>query len=169
MQKRKVFLLLVAVFLLPMLVLGQRVTAVTEEQELAIKEHCDVIKDNLKDLQRRDSRARVYLGRYYETMYNKFIVPLNIRLVENNLSGTSFINNQNEFNEVRSSFVADYVDYQRSLEELVGTDCKSEPERFYNKLVIVRERRAIVSSDTKRLRSLAGKHVDLVLTLEVKL
>lgn len=143
--------------------------AISDEQRVAIKDHCAIIKDNLKDLQRRDSRTRVYLGRYYEILYNKFIVPLNIRLVENNLSGLDFINNQNEFNRARSTFVTEYVEYQRVLEDLVGTDCKTEPERFYDKLVMVREKRAAVAGDVTKLRKLAAKHVSLVKELEVKL
>lgn len=144
-------------------------SAISETQETAIRQHCDTIRDDLKSLQRSDSRARVYLGRYYETILSKFIMVLGVRLVENNLSNTSFINNQNDFNKTRTNFTIDYIEYQKSLEELVNLDCKSEPARFYDQLVDVRAKRAIVADDTVKLRRLADQHSQLVMTLEESL
>ena len=139
----------------------------TQAQIVVIQDRCDAIHEELKVLQRNDSRARVYLGRYYETILNRFITPLNVRLVENNLSSTSFINNQNDFNKARTNFMIDYVEYQKGLEDLVAADCKENPEQFYEKLVDVRTKRATVADDTARLRKLAGKHLDLVKELKV--
>ena len=145
------------------------VSAITETQKNAIYDHCEAIRDNLKDLQRSDSRVRVQLGRYYETILSKFIVPLNVRLVENNLPGSGLINNQNDFNATRSSFIDSYIDYQKGLEELTLFDCKAEPERFYEKLVEVRAKRATVAEKTAKLKKLAGAQVKLVQELETKL
>ena len=139
----------------------------TQAQIVVIQDRCDAIHEELKVLQRNDSRARVYLGRYYETILNRFITPLNVRLVENNLSSTSFINNQNDFNKAWTNFMIDYVEYQKGLEDLVATDCKENPEQFYEKLVDVRTKRATVADDTARLRKLAGRHLDLVKELKV--
>ncbi len=157
--------------------LGSRVMAVEdvsseevpEAKVVAVREHCDTIKDELRALQRSDSKARVYLGRYYETIIGKFITPLNVRLVENGLSSTSFINNQNDFNKTRTNFVIDYIEYQKGLEELVAMDCKVEPKKFYEKIVNVRARRAVVAEDVVRFRKLAERHVGLVEELEAKL
>ena len=44
------------------------VSAISETKEKAIIMKCDVIHDNLKEIQRSDSRARTYLGGYYETI-----------------------------------------------------------------------------------------------------
>lgn len=153
------------------IVLGLNVTtvpvlAISETQEVAIRERCDAIKDDLKVLQRSDSRARVYLGRYYETILSKFVTSLNVRLVENNLSNTSFINNQNDFSKTKTNFTIDYIEYQKELEKLTGIDCRSVPGEFYNQLVVVREKRAVVADDVIKLRNLAIKHVDLVTTLK---
>ena len=120
---------------------------ITSEQKTTIVDHCDTMKDNLKSLQRTDSRARVYLGRYYETILTDFITPLNIRLVENNISDAKLLDNQTNFAAKRSVFNYDYISYQQSLEELVNTNCKTEPEKFYEKLVITREKRKIVKKD----------------------
>ena len=141
----------------------------TQAQIVVIQDRCDAIHEELKVLQRNDSRARVYLGRYYETILNRFITPLNVRLVENNLSTTSFIDNQNDFNKTRANFMIDYVEYQKGLEELVAMNCKESPEQFYEKLVNVRAKRATVADDTVKLKKLASKHGELVKGLKVKL
>lgn len=135
---------------------------ITSEQKTIIVDHCDTMKDNLKSLQRTDSRARVYLGRYYETILTDFITPLNIRLVENNISDAKLLDNQTNFAAKRSVFNYDYISYQQSLEELVNTNCKTEPEKFYEKLVITREKRKIVKKDAAKMRDLTDEQKKLV-------
>lgn len=135
---------------------------ITDEQRTIIVDHCDAIKDNLKLLQRTDSRTRVYLGRYYETILTNFITPLNLRLVENNISNAKLLDNQTNFATRRTSFVNDYIAYQQALEELVSVDCKSEPVKFYEKLIVVREKRSSVNKDVSKLRSLTDEQVKLV-------
>lgn len=135
---------------------------ITSEQKTTIVDHCDAMKDSLKSLQRTDSRARVYLGRYYETILTNFITPLNIRLVENNISDAKLLDNQTSFASRRSSFNNNYISYQQSLEELVNVDCKSEPEKFYEKLLVTREKRKIVKKDVSKMRGLVDEQKKLV-------
>lgn len=137
-------------------------TTATDARKNVIQDHCDAIKDNLRYLQRADSRARVYLGRYYETILSNFIMPLNIRLVENNISNTKLLENQTNFATRRERFVSDFISYQQALEELVNIDCKNEPDKFYEKLVGVREKRASVNRDVARLREFTDVQVKLV-------
>ncbi|MBQ3293373.1 hypothetical protein IJG93_03710 [Candidatus Saccharibacteria bacterium] len=135
---------------------------ITAEQKTTIVDHCDAMKDSLKSLQRTDSRARVYLGRYYETILSNFITPLNIRLVENNISNTKLLDNQTNFAARRTNFNDDYISYQQSLEELVNINCKSEPEKFYEKLLVTREKRKIVKKDVSKMRGLTDEQKKLV-------
>ncbi|MBR3323939.1 hypothetical protein IKG24_00140 [Candidatus Saccharibacteria bacterium] len=146
---------------------GEAEPSVTEEQKNIIIDHCDTIKDSLKSLQKADSRTRVYLGRYYETILSNFMVPLNIRLVENSISNTKLIENQTNFANRRDRFNSDFISYQQALEELVNINCKNEPERFYTKLVIAREKRAIVSRDVTKLKGFTDEQVKLVQELKV--
>ena len=138
------------------------VGAVTEGQENAIKDHCDTIKESLRLVQRDDSRARVYLGGYYENILTKYITPLNVKLVESNLSNASFVENQNKFATTRGAFATDFVNYQKGLEELTQMDCKVEPGKFYEKLVSVRKKRKVVEQDVKKMREIITEHVKLV-------
>lgn len=143
--------------------------AVSEGQKTAISENCDKIKETLRTVQHQDSRTRVYLGRYYETILSKYITPLNVRLVENNMLSSELMDSQDSFTKMRSSFIIDYIEYQKRLEELVAMDCKTEPKSFYEKLVKVRESRKVVESDTVELKELIMNQLGLVRQLKEKL
>ena len=167
--KRASFVLIASVFLAGFL--GLAVFAEGEEnaennltdvQINTIIDHCDTMKDNLKSLQRVDSRTRVYLGRYYETILTNFITPLNLRLVENNFSNPALLENQTNFANRRNVFVTDFILYQQALEELVNVNCKNEPVRFYEKLLVARERRKIVNKDATKLKAMADEQMKLV-------
>ena len=141
------------------------VMAISEGQSNLIKNKCDSIQEDLKQLQVDDSRVRVYLGALYERVLTKYIVPLNVRLVENSISDVDFIENQNNFVAAKIAFVDDFVNYQRSLEELTLIDCKKNTESFYQKLTVVREKRAIMAKDVTKLSGLMTKQKSLVLSL----
>jgi hypothetical protein len=166
-MKKNVLLLLICVVMCGFW--GSSALAISETRAASIVENCDTIKEDLKNLQRSDSRARVYLGRYYETILNRFITPLNVRLVENSLSSTGFIDGQNNFYRKRADFIADYIEYQKGLEELVSMDCREGAENFYEKLTSVREKRARVAYDVERLRKLAEEYRGFVNELWSKL
>ena len=138
------------------------VQAISPNQGAAIVEHCDTIKDELKKVQKEDARVRVYLGGYYETILTKFITPLNVRLVENNLSSAGLVENQNNFAGTKTLFANDFIAYQQGLEELVGLDCRQEPEKFYDKLTTVRQKRKIMVQDVLKMRNLISEHMRLV-------
>lgn len=140
--------------------------SLTETQKNTIIDHCDTIKDSLKSLQRVDSRTRVYLGRYYETILTNFITPLNLRLVENNISNTRLLDNQANFAAKRGNFVNDFISYQQALEETINVDCKKEPVRFYEKLTVAREKRKNVNKDVNVLRKITDEQVKLVENLK---
>ena len=165
MKNLKRFSVLVIVFL-PILLVGNvfadEGSNLTDSQRTIIIDHCDTIKDSLKSLQRVDSRSRVYLGRYYEAILTNFITPLNLRLVENNISNSKLLDNQTNFANRRTSFVNDFITYQQALEELVHTDCKNQPDKFYEKLVSVREKRKVVNRDVTKLREFTDEQKKLV-------
>ncbi|MBQ8156621.1 hypothetical protein IJ101_02430 [Candidatus Saccharibacteria bacterium] len=141
----------------------------TSSQKTSIVDNCSAIKDSLRAVQREDSRIRVYLGRYYESILTKFVTPLNVRLVENSISDTSLIANQEQFVDRRTVFISDYIVYQQALEDLVSTDCKSEPQKFYDKLEITREKRETVNQDVAKMSELTNRQVKLVTKLKDEL
>ncbi len=145
-----------------------RVMAITESQSEAIVDNCASIKEKLRSVQKNDAKVRVYLGGYYESILTKFIVPLNVRLVENNLSNAELVENQNNFASVKALFSSDFINYQQELELLVSMDCRKDPEEFYEKLDIVRQKRKTMVQDVLRVRSIISQHVRLVEKLKGK-
>lgn len=164
----KKIVLLVCMFVLAFCQVGV-VGAISKAQENAIKTHCEEIRGDLGSVQKTDARTRVYLGGYYETILSKFIMPLNVRLVENNLSNAGFVENQNKYAEARNLFMNDFVSYQQGLEELIAIDCENHPSEFYEKLDTVRQQRKIVEQDTLKIRNLISEHIKLVNQLKGKL
>ncbi|MBQ3296512.1 hypothetical protein IJH01_00040 [Candidatus Saccharibacteria bacterium] len=151
------------------LAVGTPALAINEVQETAVKERCDTIKEALKETQKEDARARVYLGAFYEKILTDFITPLNVRLVENNLSTPELVENQNKIADTRTLFMSDFVNYQQDLEELTMMNCREKTEDFYNKLIKVRQKRKIVEQDTLKMRNLISEHVKLANQIKGKL
>ncbi len=149
------------------MITGVNVSAAPQAE--LVQERCDAVQNRLKVVQRDDARARIYLGRYYETILDRFITPMNMRLAENTLLDVKFTNNQNYFVKTRESFMIDYTQYQRELEDLTATDCKKEPEVFYRKLEQVRGWRKSVEEDVAKLRKLTDENKELVTGLKGRL
>lgn len=142
---------------------------VPEEKLQIISAHCDEIRENLRRVQREDSIVRTHIGPYYNTVLTKFMKPLNLRLVENNLTEQRLFDNQSNFATAQESFRSNYSDYQRALEELAVMDCVNEPGKFYTKLTTVREKRKIVAGDASKMRKLVTDQMTIVKELKAKL
>jgi hypothetical protein len=95
-------------------------------------------------------------------------VPLNVRLVENNLPSADLVENQNDFADTKVVFTNDYIEYQQNLEELVAMDCKNQPAEFYEKLVKVRQKRKTMEQDVMKMRTLITKQINAVNNLMSK-
>lgn len=125
----------------------------TKDQAAKISANCSSIRQSLKNLQRSDSRARTYFGAIYETFSSKYLKPLNLRLVNNDISSPDLVKLQTAFATTRADFSDDFIDYSKSLEELIAIDCRLDPATFYQKLLDTREKRAQVAEDLKNLNS----------------
>lgn len=138
----------------------------TEEQEGAISQNCKSIKQSLKNLQKTDSRTRVYLGSIYQTVLTNFITPLNLRFVRNNIPDNALVDDQSDITSARDNFAHDFVTYSQNLEELIAIDCQNHPADFYSKLEATREKRLAVSEDVKILKQLISDHIDTVMKIK---
>ena len=149
--------------------LAMPVSAISEAQKNAIVDHCVAIRIDLNALLHSNAAMWGSLMKHYDKILNKFITPLNVRLVENTLSNDSLINNQNSFAKMKATFTIDYVEYQKALDSLIGVDCKKEPERFYRKLDGVREKRKIVAEDVAKMKKMMDTQFSLVNGLREKI
>ncbi len=141
--------------------------ALSEVQQGAISQNCATIKQSLTQLQKVDSRTRSYLGTTYETLANKFITPLNLRLVKNNRPTLSSI--QSDFSGEQNKFKTSYTDYMKELESLIAIDCKTSPQDFYSKLEKVREKRLKLRETTIKLSKIADDQYKAVVKLREEL
>lgn len=153
--------------LLMTVILSTPADALTEYQSKAISQNCSTMQKSLSQLQKVDSRTRSYLGTTYETIANRFIIPLNLRLVKNNRPVLSNI--QADFIAEQNNFRTKYTDYMRELEALIVTDCKNQPEEFYRKLTETRIRREELRQSTVKLSDLAEQQYAAVLDLRSQL
>lgn len=140
---------------------------ISKEEMNAIVSNCSTIKQSLSQLQKADSKTRTYLGTTYETIAGKFITPLNLRLVRNNRPTLSEI--QSDFSAEQTKFRDSYTEYMREMETLTAINCQTEPEKFYNQLVVVRERRAKVRLAVEELNQLTTAQYQAVVKLQKEL
>ncbi len=141
----------------------------TNEERDAVVQNCSNIKQSLAKLQHSDSRTRTYLGTAYESINGRFITPLNLRLVKNNIPSAELFQVQSKFAAAQADFRGDYIDYMRELESLITVDCVLQPQEFYDKLEIVRDKRAKLRSDTQELAELAQEQYKSVEELQKSL
>ena len=132
-------------------------------------ENCAKIKEDLVNIQHADARARLYLGRHYETILNKFIVPLNLRLVENSISDADLVANQGDFKNYLQDFRNDYISYQQGLEELVAFNCEEDSARFIEKINDTRVKQQTVVGDVSKLRQAMTRQLEYVKNLKERI
>lgn len=134
------------------LIISTPVEGLSEAQRGAISQNCSTIRQSLEQLQKVDSKIRISLGTTYETIATKFITPLNLRLVRNNLPTLSTI--QSDFTLGQAAFRSSYTDYMRAMEELMAIDCRTEPDHFYDTLVKVRKQREALRESVDHMSAL---------------
>ncbi len=136
--------------------------AIDDTQKGAIAQNCGTIQQNLRNLQRVDSKTRTYLGSVYESVANDFLIPLNLRLVRNNQPEAILSNIQSDFTGEQLRFKSLYTEYMREMEALLATSCQSEPEKFYDQLQKTREKRQDLQKSTNILLNLTKEQVKTV-------
>lgn len=139
----------------------------SDNQRDAVSQNCSNIKQSLTQLQKVDSRTRTYLGTTYETILTRFIIPLNLRLVKNNRPSLPTV--QYDFTAEQVKFRDSYTDYMRELENLINIDCSVQPDDFYARLEVVRDKRSILRETTVRLAQLADEQYRIVRDLRSSL
>ncbi len=128
-----------------------------EELYGGISQYCGTLKQTLTAISHDDSRMRAELGAYYEKIANTYIIPLNSRLVKNNQPNVELLEIQKQFAEEREKFNENYIEYARQMEKLIATNCKNEPEKFYEQLVELRRERAEVNECSRKVEEIIEK------------
>lgn len=155
---RKTFAIVSAVILVASAVNPVCAQTISDEQQGLISSNCASIKLQLQNVERLGSKSRQHLGAQYESVLTNLIINLNLRLVKNNRANAEIAEQQIKLSSERDTFKSKFTDYSRELESLKNTDCKSDPQHFYNKLLSVRAKRSEISDSMKRLREIIGEH-----------
>ena len=108
------------------------------------------IVEKLKNLQKIDSRTRVFLGKQYEKLLTYYIMPLNIGFVKSNISATNLVDLQTQISSERESFNRMFVEYSQVLEGLITTSC-DDGDGFLDKITKVREKRQKLNGKVKEM------------------
>ena len=130
-----------------------------------ISQNCASIKLQLQRTQKEDSRMRVHLGAQYETISANLMQNLNIRLVRNNMSDPNLAEQQIAFASERDRFKDEFTSYSQELDKLIKIDCKTDPQKFYDKLQSVRSKRDELYKTTQRLRTIVTTHHSTINTM----
>lgn len=169
MSKRRFRVLVCTIMALILATGGGMALALSEDQQGAISQNCNTIKQSLQNLQRVDSKTRTFLGSTYETLSVDFLTPLNLRLVKNNRPNADLSSIQSNFTNSQTEFKNLYTEYMREMENLINTDCKTEPSKFYDQLETTRNKRRELEKKTDDILKLIKDQVSTVKKLTEEL
>ena len=124
-----------------------------------VKANCRAVQSVLNQMEKADAALRINQGRVYNELLNLFYA-MNTRLLSNKISLPNLVSLTSEFESVLGEFRANYNSYDDALGDLVGAKCQEEPMAFYDKLVKVRDERAKLNSNIKRLDQLVELYGD---------
>jgi hypothetical protein len=139
---------------------------ISDDQAGLISMTCGSVQLQLKNLQKADSKMRVYLGSKYEFILTNLMTNLNLRLVKNNLASPLLAASQAGFSSEREFFKSTFTDYSKSLDSLIATDCRLDPYNFYDKLEVTRKKREEVRQSYLRLKDVLVDHRTIVVELK---
>ena len=153
------------------LIVSPQVSAITlsDDQLGRLSMNCSSIKVQLQALQKTDSKMRVYLGSKYEIILTNFMTNLNLRLIKDDYADQELAGLQTTFSSERERFKSDFTSYSQALESLININCQAEPQKFYDQLELVREKRADVQASCNRMREVIDWHREAVLQVMEKL
>lgn len=170
---KKSFLLYASVGLILAFVIASRpVQTFAEAEQLRlglISQNCSSIKIQLRQIQKNDTKNRVQLGSYYESITSDLMLNLNLRLVKNGIAVPELATLQTDFTDERERFRNDYIGYSQELESLLAIDCRANPAKFSTQLEKTRNKRIGVYESIWRLNEILDKHTAAIDALKESL
>lgn len=141
---RKLLIVLAALSLL-----STPAMALTTNQRESIAANCSGIKAIISQVRRADTVARIKRGRSYEQT-SRLLDSMNAHLGYNGISQPLLTDMTSEFKQAFSAYQGAFREYERVMEEAEKTNCMSETDTFYARLLQGRaHRRNMASAVTK--------------------
>ncbi len=122
----------------------------TQDERAMIVKNCKAAQRTMQRIQYVDPVARVNRGIAYNNV-TKLMAAMTARAAFNAYSIPQFSIETEAVQDLRSQFAEDYTDYEIALRDLINFNCSNNPDEFYQKLVDVRAKRAII---TLRIREI---------------
>lgn len=120
--------------------------------------NCLAVKFKLSKVHEDDGLSRVNLGQSYDSVSTKLMARLNSRIVQSRLDGAELIKKASEYETALNDFKNDYQTYEVQMNDLIKSDCSTQPQTFYSNLQSVRDLRSKVENDTKQLNRLIKEY-----------
>lgn len=139
---------------------------ISEEQKGVISANCSSIKFRLQKVQKDGPKSRVHLGAQYEALSTGLMMNLNLRLVKNDLANADIASQQSDFAAEREQFKQNFISYSQGLDDLLNIDCRAEPQKFYDKLEKVREKRGMINESISRINKIIKTHRESIVQLK---
>lgn len=144
MSKRLIAVAIVSLASLAMLFFTQpRAAALTLTPEAldAIRQRCVTTQSELALLHSNDTLLRVNQGQRYESLMSRLMSPMNSRLVLNRYDAEGFVRITNQYEKKLTTFRSNWVAYEKRLQQTFSSNCRDDPEKFYNDIQTVRSLR----------------------------
>ncbi len=150
--------------LLSMFVAALAVTLITlpvvaAPSQDVVKVSCTSAQSMLSQIEKTDAALRINRGRVYNEL-NDLFFAMNARVSVNRLSSTKLASITDDYSNELKDFRSLYSDYDGDLTNLVGMDCRSNPDDFYSSLTKLRDKRSKLKQSVDTLDKLFHDYVD---------
>lgn len=132
----------------------QAQTTLPEEHIQRIRQNCVTAQTALNQLHASDALLRVNRGKLYENISTKLMAPLNSRIALNREEGLRLAATTLEYDRQIDIFRSDYINYERSMSNILEINCVDKPVEFYEGVQSTREMRQRLHGDTETLTML---------------
>ena len=123
-----------------------------------LEDNCDTIKTTLRRIHTNDALLRVNMGQMYSGLSSQFMARLNSRLAINRINSPELVDITGRFEEQRIEFSKNYTSYESAMSDLINTDCRNQPVKFYAALLKARDERANLSISVRAMNSRVSEY-----------
>lgn len=136
------------------------------DQEVIVKERCDLIKKALEQQRRRDLVSRINRGRAYQDLIDQMDALTN-RVKNSQLNTTPFAAQLSEIKGGFDGFRASYTTYDEGLGLLLQTDCSAS--EFLVQLDKTRQLRKDIGAWVSKIETSSLRQREIIVNLQNEL
>lgn len=125
----------------------------SDEHKQRIVAACTATRSSLSQLHRSDASMRVNRGQLYEYISTKLMARFNGRVALNRLDSTALVAATANYEKALATFRDTYQVYEEQLSGVLRTDCKGQPEAFYEGILSARQKRSDVAHAVAELQA----------------